>query len=85
MGTLTIRGIDNNVSQKLKEKAQEDNSSINQTVVRLLKKALGLEGDVAFKEYNDLDDLAGTWSKKDLKEFSRNTDDFSRIDRDLWK
>lgn len=85
MKTLTIRGIDDEVSGKLKEKARKENASINQTVVHLLKQGLGIESEPVFKQYNDLNDLAGTWTKDDLMEFTRDTKDFSKIDRSLWK
>jgi len=35
--------------------------------------------------YNDLDHLAGTWDKKDYREFQKNAGDFEKIDEDMWK
>ncbi len=35
--------------------------------------------------YDDLDHLAGTWSKKDAAEFERATAVFGKVDEDLWK
>lgn len=34
--------------------------------------------------YHDLDNLAGTWSEKDVKEFQENVEDLERIDKEIW-
>ncbi len=85
MKTLTIRGIEHSISKKLKKLAEEEKTSINQTVIKILKNALGVDEKKPFKEYHDLDTLAGTWNEKDYNEFTNNIKDFSKIDKDLWK
>lgn len=86
MKTLTIRGIDMEMDEKIKEKAQESRESINKMMLRLLKSALGIgEKKPTFPIYHDLDHLAGTWTKEDEEEFNANTKAFEKIDEELWK
>lgn len=35
--------------------------------------------------YHDLDFLAGTWTEDDEIEFLSNTNDFNKIDKNLWQ
>lgn len=42
-------------------------------MLRLLKESLGIEKKKRGVVYDDLDHLAGTWSKKDATEFERAT------------
>lgn len=35
--------------------------------------------------YDDLDELAGTWTETDEKQFSHATQQFSQIDTTLWQ
>ena len=85
MKTLTIRGIDEKTSKKLKEYAESQNTSINQTALRILHRAFGIEKNVPFMEHHDLDELSGTWSSTDLAEFEKNIKHFDKIDMDMWK
>lgn len=61
------------------------NSSINTALLNILRKELGLEKKRHYNVYNDLDHLAGTWDKKDFKEFQKNIEDFEKIDTIMWK
>ena len=85
MKTLTIRHIDDNLSQVLKEKAKETNSSLNSYIINLLTEATGLSKKQFSKKYNDLDTLAGTWTEEDFNNFNTNTEFFNQIDEDMWK
>ena len=85
MATMTIRGLDDLTIKALKEKAKEEGTSVNATLVKLLKEDLGLKKKKRMVVYNDLDHLAGTWSDKEDKEFQKITKDFETIDESLWK
>jgi len=85
MKTLTIRGIDDKLSKALKEKAKKNNISLNQTALKILKEGSGIKEDKIFKTYDDLNNLAGTWTEEDEKEFVKNTYHFNKIDKDIWK
>lgn len=85
MTTMTLRGIDQTLSDALKEKARQEHGSINTVVLRIIKESLGLEKKKRNVIHNDLDYLAGTWSEKDAAEFERATSVFEKVDEDMWK
>lgn len=85
MKTLTIRGIDAVLSQKIKEKARESGTSINNLALTILRDAFGLGNSVEFPLYTDLDFLAGTWSEEDASLFLEVTKDCDRIDEEIWR
>lgn len=85
MGAMTIRGLDDTTISALKEKAKQDGMSINATLVKILRKELGMEKKRHTVVYHDLDHLAGTWDKKDFSEFQKNVRDFEKIDEEMWK
>jgi len=65
MGAITIRGIDEETSRVLKEKAKREGTSVNAVLLKLIKEALGLEKRRRTITYDDLDHLAGGWSEED--------------------
>lgn len=85
MKSITIRGIDDRLQTELEKIAAKEEKSINKMILSLLKKALGIENKVKFLTYNDLDHLAGTWSEQDEREFNLATEQFNKIDEDIWK
>lgn len=85
MKTLTIRGIDPELSSAIKELASGKNLSVNKLLLKALKSFTGLSQNTAFKTYNDLDYLAGGWSEKDEKYFLDQTKHFRKIDEEMWK
>ena len=85
MTTMTLRGIDDRIAAVLKEKARKEGTSVNALMLRLLKESLGIEKKKRGVVYDDLDHLAGTWSKKDAAEFERATSVFEKVDEEMWK
>lgn len=78
---LTIRRVPERVKQLLKELAKREEKSINQIILEILERGLGLAGEEIV--YHDLDDLAGTWV--DDPEFDKAIEEQHRIDPELWK
>ncbi len=85
MKTLTLRGIDEKLEQVLRKRAKNKNESMNKTILSILKKETGLDKEKPFKTFNDLDELSGTWSKKDMDDFNKNTELFNQVDLQDWK
>jgi hypothetical protein len=85
MKTLTIRGIDTELAKKIKERSRKSGESINKIILRLLKSTFGLNENRVFPTYHDLDNLAGTWTKEDEKEFYKNIQGLEKIDKELWE
>lgn len=86
MKNITIRGIDDALDKKLKEKARENGTSINQVVIRLLKEQLGLKKEKKYTAvHSDLDRLFGKWSENEFQRIQGKIDSERKIDQELWK
>ncbi|MBU1195863.1 MAG: antitoxin [Proteobacteria bacterium] len=86
MKAITIRGVDARVSEKLKKAAINENKSINQYVIDILKENLGITKKKQFtKTHNDLDHLFGKWSQKEYENIQNSIDAGRKIDRELWE
>lgn len=85
MTTMTLRGIDDVIAGALKERARQDDTSVNAVMLRILKESLGIEKKKRSTTYNDLDYLAGTWKAQDVAEFESATAVFEKVDEDMWK
>jgi len=84
---LTIRGFDPAVEATIRALARREHLSLNQVVMQLLRRATGVgaEGGASVDRVGEsLDHLAGTWTAKDEREFTRAIAPLERIDRDLW-
>lgn len=85
MKNLTLRGIDKELAAELERVSSIECESMNSTILRLLRDRLGLSKRRFHQMHNDLDDLAGTWSEEERREFEAATAAFSKVDEDLWK
>jgi hypothetical protein len=79
MATMSIRGLDDKALTRLKNQAEQEGSSLNSLVLRLL------QDTGAPVQFDDLNILAGTWSEKEAQAFERNTAAFAEVDAALWK
>lgn len=86
MGNLSIRGLDPRSLAALKTQAAKEDASVNTLVLKLIEQGLGRRrAQPALKRHDDLDALAGSWSKKDAAAFQRATAPFGEVDPGLWK
>ena len=86
MKTMTIRGLEPTLIDKMKEFAKQQNQSLNQFVVETLMLHMGMKKEKKFTaEYHDLDHLFGIWSEKDFKRIQGRIDSDRRIDKELWR
>ncbi len=86
MGSISIRGVDEQLSTLLKQQAAIAGKSLNQLVLDLLKKNVGMEKTMKFtQEYHDLDHLFGSWSEDEFNAIQGKIDAERRIDTELWK
>jgi hypothetical protein len=86
MASMSIRGLNDKVLSRLKRRAAREGSSLNSLVVRLLQDDGGASGKAhLLQKFDDLDALAGTWSKEEARAFERHTAAFSEVDPALWK
>ena len=80
---LSIRGIDPALSKALNAELRRRGTSLNQTVLDLLRRELGLNPGEKFS--NGLGKLGGRWTEEEFREFQKNTAIFGQIDEELWK
>lgn len=86
MKTITVRGVDDALDEKLREKSREMGVSINQFVIDALKERLGLKKEKRYTAvHSDLDQLFGKWSEEEFKRIQGKIDSERAIDPELWK
>jgi hypothetical protein len=79
---LTIRGIPEALARALTEEKARRGSSLNQTVIDLLLRALGVGTQ---RRSNGLGELAGTWTHEDLDRFEEAIASTEQLDEELWR
>jgi len=86
MASMSIRGLNDQTLSRLKHQAEEEGSSLNSLVLRLLQDRYtdNLAGG-SLRKFDDLDALAGTWSDEEAEDFERNTAAFAEVDTALWR
>ena len=85
MATMSIRGLQDQALEQLKRQAQQEGSSLNGLVLRLLQGTPKPNASGGLQKFTDLDALAGTWSEEALAEFDAHTAAFAEVDPSLWK
>ena len=86
MGSISIRGMDDELAALLKEAASSEKKSVNQFVLETLKKQVGLTKEKRFsQEWHDLDGLFGKWSEEEFLQIQSKIDNERQIDEEIWK
>ena len=87
MQQLTVRGFDDELSSAILRLAKREGISLNQAVLRLLRKGAGLadHGAGRAKVGSSLDHLFGSWTKAEADELDAALKEFDRIDEEMWK
>jgi plasmid stability protein len=76
---LTVRGVPEDVAERLESLSRSRGRSVNATVLEILKHAVGIdERKKHLARYT-------TWTEEDLAEFERILADQRRIDEELWR
>jgi hypothetical protein len=87
MKQLTIRGFDERLQRRIREMANAEGLSLNQAVLKLLRRGAGLENasEPSRTIGNAIDDLVGTWTEDEARELEEALEDFEAIDEDMWR
>jgi ribosomal protein S24E len=86
MKTMTVRGIDPIIAEKLRRAAKAQGKSVNQIVVETIQKSFGLDKQKKFTQtYDDLDHLFGKWSQEEFDQIQGKIDAERTIDEELWQ
>lgn len=83
MKALTIRNVDPRLASALTRETKRRGTSLNQTVLDLLRRGLGV--DTSAPRTNGLEKLAGRWTNEEFEEFEANVAMFEHVDPELWR
>ena len=86
MQQLTVRGFEPELSEYIRRLAQQERISLNQAVLRLLRRGAGLEADQSADDTvgSSLDHFIGSWTRQQADEMHRALKDFEGIDEAMW-
>lgn len=84
MKSITIHNLDDPLDSLIRERAKQDGVSLNTTIKKLLREALGLSAPLLQDRAEVFQEFCGVWSAGDLEEFCRNTSGLSRVDAGDW-
>ena len=87
MQQLTVRGFDDELSSAIQRLAKREGISLNQAVLRLLRKGAGLadHGAGRAKVGSSLDHLIRVWTPEEADELDAALKEFDKIDEELWR
>ena len=83
MKAISIRNVDAKLANALERESSRRSASLNETVLQLLRQALGV--DTTARRSNGLGKLAGGWTAREFDAFEANTQPFAQIDEGLWR
>ena len=85
MKTITVRGVESVLAEKLKQAARKEGKSVNQLVLDTIRLHLGIKKKKRFTViHHDMDDLFGRWSEDEFERIQGKIDSERRIDGELW-
>ena len=87
MKAVTLRNLPPEIAKLVRKEAERQRTSINKAVISLLQaRAEGRKKkQTKTTNYDDLDALAGSWTKKEAAEFDKALNSQRSIDPELWK
>jgi plasmid stability protein len=85
MTQITVRNVDQELHQFLKEQANTKGMSVNRYIIQLLKD-VGNQNEYTYQKevHHDLDSLAGTWNDEMFAEFNQFYQEQRQIDEAMW-
>lgn len=83
MKVMTIRNVSAELQEALENEKRRRGSSLNRTVLALLREALGLSKTGV--RSNGLRRLAGAWSEEEYRQFEKAVAPFDEIDEEIWR
>ena len=82
---LTLRGLDPQLAARLREAAEREGKSVNQTALDALRKQFGLDRSRRFTEvHRDMDHLFGRWDEEEFARIQGKIDAGRCVDPELW-
>ncbi|MCX6607226.1 MAG: hypothetical protein NTV52_27080 [Acidobacteria bacterium] len=79
---LTLQNVPRELAEALAKESELRHATLDETVIAILREqltpAVPFSNGLAAK-------YGGTWTEEEFQEFERNTEDFRRIDPEMWK
>ena len=87
MKAITLRNLPPEIEKVVRKEAERKRTSINKAVISLLEGKAGghKKKQARAQEYDDLDALAASWTKKEAADFDKALLAQRSIDPELWK
>ncbi len=82
MRSVSVRNIDDETYERIREYALSKGTSINRAIVESLEDRFRPEKTI---QHHDMDDLIGSWSEEQFKEFQDSLEEQRKIDDELWQ
>ncbi len=80
---ITLRNLPPGIAEAIRERAEQDKTSFNKTVIRILEESLGAQLNGG-RRTNGLERFAGTWTDEQADEFDAQLKEIRKIDPELW-
>ncbi|QPD04985.1 MAG: hypothetical protein Nkreftii_002759 [Candidatus Nitrospira kreftii] len=85
MKAVTLRNLPPKLDRTIRERAKKKGVSVNKVVIGLLQDHLGESERKTVRQYHDLDELAGSWSKPEAEAFDRALAKQRGVDVEMWR
>ena len=85
MTQISIRNLDAGTAERLKRNAQRKGQSLNRYLQAVLRQTATSDKPMARARHDDLDALAGTWTRAQADAFNRAVAPFAEVDASLWR
>ena len=80
MANISLRGLDSPTLLRIRSNARRRGVSVNRLIVETLQQQYAVSGTVS----DDLDALAGAWTKAEADAFDETVAPFAEIETALW-
>ena len=85
MKSTTVRMLAPELYAALKQAARQRGKSVNQLVLELLRKELGLDKKKRFPVlHHDMDHLFGRWDEEEFRQIQKKLEAQRKVDEELW-
>lgn len=85
MKSITIHGVDDITSRQLQIIAEKTGLSLNKTIKKILKEALGIKPTEISSRRSNFEEFCGIWSTEDLQEFNETVKPLRQVIPENWR
>ena len=85
MGAITLRGLDDETLDRLRQIAREKGSSMNRLILGWVEESLDRPRKGPDGRYHDLDELFGEMTPEDAATIAASSAEQRKVDPELWE